>query len=202
MATSVPEVSILLDELEIRHRVTDAGHLAIAYRTDVYRDPAGARHLMLIIALEEGGEYFKLFAPGAFDASGPHTDAFLRAIAIVQWRTKLVQFEFDDSDGEIRPIVEFPLEDAELTARQLERCVRGLVRLIDTYYPPLRRALDTGDVSFEDVEGSTALAGALGDFLSGIPPEVLAEALRRADERRRDAGEPGGDGAVYLGGDE
>ena len=193
MATSTPEISILLDELEIRHRVTEEGHVAIAYRTDVYRDPTGMAHLMLIIALEEDGEYFKLFAPGAFDARGPHIDAFLRAVAIVQWRTKLVQFEFDDRDGEIRPIVEFPLEDSAMTARQLGRCVHGLVRLIDTYYPSLSRALDTGDIHFDDADETAFLAGALGDFLSGIPPEVLADALRRADERRREAG---GDGAL------
>jgi hypothetical protein len=185
MATSIPEVSLLLDQLVIRHRVTEDGHIAIAYRTDTYRDPEGEPYLVLLLVLDEQGEYFKLFAPRAFDVAGGHTDAFLRAATMVQWRAKLVQFEFDERDGEIRPVVEFPLEDAALTARQLERCVSGLVRLLETYYAPLRHALETGEVAFDDEEA--ALAGALGDFLSGIPPDVLADALRRADERRRAA---------------
>lgn len=66
----------------------------------------------------------------------------------VQWQTKLIQFEYDRNDGEIRPIVEFPIEDSTLTARQLMRCILGLVEIIDNYYPVLRWALDEGVVEF------------------------------------------------------
>ncbi|MGI9110157.1 MAG: hypothetical protein ACR2KA_09085 [Opitutales bacterium] len=43
----------------------------------------------------------------------------------------MVQFEYDAQDGEIRAIVEFPLEDVQLTSRQLMRCIHGLVKVMD-----------------------------------------------------------------------
>lgn len=182
MATSLREVSGFLDDLGLQHEVQD-DHVLVPFETDHYRDPDGDATLLVAIRLEEDGAYFKLFAPSAFRATGEFTDAFLRAAAIVQWKTKLVQFEYDETDGEVRPIVEFPLEDARLTAAQLGRCVRGMVQLLEVYATPLRTALATGVIDFGDE--AEPMAEALGEMLSRLPPEVLAEALRQADERQR-----------------
>ena len=101
---------------------------------------------------------------------------------MIQWRTKLIQFEYDAKDGEVRPVVEFPLMDAPLTGAQLMRAVNGLVELVDSYHPVLRRALDGGVVEFDTDDGEAEMLSAL---LSGYSPETLAEALRLADARRR-----------------
>lgn len=182
MATSLREVSGFLDDLGLQHEVQE-DHVLLPFATEHYRDPDGEASLLLAIRLEENGQYFKLFAPNAFRIGGEHTDAFLRAAAIVQWKTKLVQFEFDETDGEVRPIVEFPIEDARLTAGQLGRCVHGLVQLLESYAEPLQEALDTGVIHFGDE--TAPMAEALGEMLSGLPPDILAEALRVADERQR-----------------
>ncbi len=182
MATSLREVSGFLDDLGLRHEVQD-DHVLLPFSTEHYRSPDGEASLVMAVRLEEGGHYVKVFVPNAFRADGEHTDAFLRAVAIVQWRTKLVQFEFDETDGEVRAIVEFPIEDARLTAGQLGRCVHGLVQLLEAYAEPLLTALETGEIAFG--EETTPMAEALGEMLSTLPPDVLAEALRVADERQR-----------------
>jgi hypothetical protein len=43
----------------------------------------------------------------------------------------MLQWEYDPSDGEIRAIIEFPLEDSTLTERQFNRCLYSLVELVD-----------------------------------------------------------------------
>ena len=188
MAATVPEVTQFLDELDLTYNVTERDDIVLTFTTETYHDMDGEPRLLLVIRLEEEGEYFKLFAPEAFAVTdGVHLDAFLRACAIVQWRTKLIQFEFDERDGEIRPIVEFPLEDAPLTQSQVRRCIVGMVQLLEEFYPTLDRALSHGEVDFEPSENM--LAGVLSELLAQVPPDVLAEALRLADERRRDEGE-------------
>jgi len=182
MATSLREVSDFLDDLGLQHEIQD-DHVLLPFATEHYRDPEGEASLLMAVHLEEGGHYLKVFVPNAFRAAGEHTDAFLRAAAIVQWKTKLVQFEFDETDGEVRAIVEFPIEDARLTAGQLGRCVHGLVQLLEAYAEPLQAALDTGVIAFG--EETSPMAEALGEMLSTLPPDVLAEALRVADERQR-----------------
>ncbi len=109
-----------------------------------YVAPDDERALLVVVRLDEEGRFLSVFAPLALRCEGPFAPALLRACLMVQWTTKMVQFEYDDEDGEIRPVIEFPIEDGTLTREQLERCVRGLAQVVDVYYPSLRRALETG----------------------------------------------------------
>lgn len=185
MPTSIDEIRSMLDELDIQYRHRDDRAIYILFETRQYRNPEGEPALWMIIDLDEGGEYFKLFAPNAFTADGNHPDIFLKACLVVQWRTKLIQFEYDESDGEIRPIIEFPIEDSALTAQQLKRCIGGMVQLIDEYAPFLERALEEGVI-----EGGTAgeeeeMAEFLSYLFEGLPEEIIGEALRKAERRKR-----------------
>jgi hypothetical protein len=168
MAMTLSEVQTLLDETGIKYRVHDESSVALTWRTEHYRNAEGRAVVLVFVKLDLEGSYLKVFMPGAFTARGPHVDALLRACMILQWRTLLVQFEYDETDGEIRPIVEFPLEDAKLTSKQLGRCVRALVYLVDEYYPTLRRALD---------EGVFALPGPSPPPLPKGPARLIAEQL-------------------------
>ena len=111
------------------------------FPTERFVNPAdNEKRLVVIVALEEDGKYLKVMAPMAFDADGEHFWETLKACMEIQWRTKLIQFEFDDDDGEIRPIIEWPIEDGIVTAAQLRRAVSGLVALVDASYPILEKA--------------------------------------------------------------
>lgn len=183
MATTIRELASHLDAHGIRYKQHDDTTILTGFGgMKHYRDSGGDPHLAVVIQLLEDGEYVKVFAPSAYriplDDAGP----VLQACAMLQWKTKLVQFEYDASDGEVRPIVEFPLEDAPMTARQLMRCVTGLIQLVDHYHPILAKAKDEGVVAFEDADETVDL---LSRLLGGFSPEILAEALRRSDAHRR-----------------
>ena len=85
----------------------------------------------------------------------------------------MIQFEYDDSDGEIRAIIEFPLEDAELTRRQLLRAVQALVQIVDKYHPVIYKALREGVIEFDE---------------SGNPLEELQSAFSRFEDALRELG--------------
>jgi hypothetical protein len=161
MAVTMDEIRKFLDEAGLKYQVRDKDSLMVSFRTETYRRPDGEQSLLLAVLLEENGEYFKLIAPKAFVAHGAHMDAFFRACMMVQWQTKFVQFEYDESDGEIRPIIEFPLEDAKMTRRQLERSIQAMCRLLEQYYAPLKRALETGAVELEATPAPPPGASAL-----------------------------------------
>ncbi len=148
MAMTIEEVEALLTEIGFRFQRGPRAQVGMRFGMKQYLDRDGDKDLLVLVDLLENGEYLKVFAPMAFKATGDHADAFLRACSMVQWRTKLIQFEFDATDGEIRPIVEFPLEDGKVTRKQLERCIVGLAGIIDEYYPVLVRALKDGVVEF------------------------------------------------------
>ena len=92
---------------------------------------------------------------------------------MVSWKTKMIQFEYDDSDGEVRAIIEFPLEDAELTRRQLLRSVQALVQIVDKYHPVIYKALREGVIEFDE---------------SGNPLDELQSAFSRFEDALRELG--------------
>lgn len=186
MATSIEEITAYLDAGSIRFGSTDDPDTVVtSFETQHYRDPAGDDSVFIVIMLEEAGRYLKVFAPNAFAVPDDHLDAFLRACAMVQYRTKLVQFEWDDDAGLI-PIIEFPLEDAPLGAEQLRRCVIGLVAILDEYYDALQHVAATGLVDADHI-AAPELARSSGDWeelLATFPPSVLEAALERSRQRR------------------
>ena len=152
MATTVKELSALLDQMKLNYKEQDDGALTILMRMKNYRDADGDEGLFIVIQLLEDGEYLRVFCPLAYKVSGPHTDIALRVCGMIQWQTKLIQYEYDHTDGELRPIVEFPLEDATLTFRQLKRCVMALCHLVDTYHSAIQRALEDGVVDLPELK--------------------------------------------------
>lgn len=158
MATTYDRLAALLPDAGITKFDRQSDQIVFAVTTEAYRSPEGRDALLIVARLDEDGEYFKLFSPKAFVARPAHQNAFLRACMIIQWRTKLIQFEFDQDDGEIRPIIEFPLEDATLTARQLARCVGGMVTIMERYYPVLHTANETGVIDSQAMAGDERAA--------------------------------------------
>ena len=151
MAVTIEHVETILKEVGIQNYGVHENHIRFSMGPmDRYVTPDGTDALRLVIELTEEGEYFKIFSPRAYQVTGEHVDAFLRATAILQWKTKLIQFEWDPTDGEVRPIIEWPIEDGSLTATQLGRCISGLVGLIEDFHPVLERARIEGVVEFPD----------------------------------------------------
>ncbi len=183
MATTLAEVSHFLDQRDLKYSVSDDHTIVTGFGgLASYRDGDGDAHLRVVIQIQEDGRYLQVFAPEAYRVPADNAGPFLQACAMVQWRTKLIQFEYDAQDGEVRPVVEFPLMDALLTSNQLMRAVHGLVELVDTYHPVLDRAAREGFIQFETDDGEAEM---LSSLLSGYSPETLAEALRLSDARRR-----------------
>lgn len=113
----------------------------LLFPTSRFVDPdTGSKRLVVVVRLEENGEYIKIYSPHAFEAKGRHANDVLKACMEIQWETKLIQFEYDETDGEIRPIVEWPIEDGSVTSQQLARAITGLVMIVDRYSPVLEEA--------------------------------------------------------------
>ncbi len=148
MATSIAEVKRFLENEQVKYRDYSDNAVIFWFVTKNYVDRDGDKAIAIIVEISEDGEYLKIFSPMAYVVQGPHVGAFLQACMEIQWQTKLIQFEYDRNDGEIRPIIEFPIEDSSLTSRQLFRCFLGLVEIVDKYDPVLRKALAKGVVEF------------------------------------------------------
>ena len=125
---------------------------------DHYRDPDGDNSLLILIMLNANGEYLEIQAPQVYNAAdSSHKGALCRVLLGTSLRTPLVQFSFDESDGEVRATAEMVLMDGTCTPKQLRTTIEILMNVIDEYHPHVVRAMDTGEISYPD-EGTIGFA--------------------------------------------
>lgn len=175
MATTLEQISEFLTAEGLKHRIdTNRDVILTGFGTEKYIDKDGDHHLGMVISLEENGEFIKIFTPKCYSAlDDTNRPALLQTLLMVSWKTKMIQFEYDDSDGEIRAIIEFPLEDALLTQKQLMRAVHGLVQIVERYHPVIYTALREGVIEFGE---------------SGNPLSELQSAFSRFEDALRELG--------------
>ena len=134
----------------LKYRLEEDGHLLTGFATRSYLSPEGVRGMAVVVRLSEGGEYLEFTAPNLYSTAdcqdrGPVCEVLLE----IMLRTKMIRFEHDREDGEIRASIECPLEDGRLTRRQFRRMLEALPELIDRWDPVIRQTLRTGRIDLE-----------------------------------------------------
>lgn len=152
--------SFLLAE-KLKFRSHEAGHIVVGFATRNYTAPSGDtptargsddrfKGIAIAVRLSENGQYLECLAPGLYDlGTCRHRDVVLRALMAIMQRTKMVRFDWDPADGEVRCSVECPLEDGSLTRRQFIRMLRALPEIIDDWDPVIRAAMETGELRLD-----------------------------------------------------
>jgi hypothetical protein len=142
MAANVQQIGKYLDNLGWEYRIDgEEDRIITGVEADNIED------FLIVVQLDEEGRFFRLFAPQVLSGiqEHPHKAAILQTMLSISWETKMLQWEYDPSDGEIRAIIEFPLEDSNLTEKQFNRCLTGLIQLVDSVaMPRLQAVMDTG----------------------------------------------------------
>ncbi|NJL89891.1 MAG: hypothetical protein HC916_08975 [Coleofasciculaceae cyanobacterium SM2_1_6] len=177
MATTLAQIAQYLDKQEWKYRLEeDSDRIVTGVQTD------HIENFLIVIQLDEDGEFFKLFAPQVLSdvLNHPYKEAILQTMLSISWETKMLQWEYDPTDGEIRAIIEFPLEDAPLTEKQFNRCLRGLIQIVDEIaMPRLKAVMETGEDPGDIEEGERLLLQ-----LQEQAPGLL-EKLEKAMQARR-----------------
>lgn len=142
MAVNVQEIGAYLDELGWDYRIDEEEERIV---TGVEGD--NVEDFLIVVQLDEDGKFFRVFAPQVLSGvkDHPHKAAILQTMLVISWETKMLQWEYDPSDGEIRAIIEFPIEDSTLTEKQFNRCLSALIQLVDNVaIPRLQEVMETG----------------------------------------------------------
>jgi hypothetical protein len=178
MGTTLKQIASYLDTKGWKYKTDEQGCRIL---TGVYGEHI--EDFLIVIQLDEDGEFFEIFAPRVLAGvkDHPHKAAILQTMLCISWETKMLQWEYDPSDGEIRAIIEFPLEDATLTERQFNRCLHSLVQLVDELaLPRLKAVMETGEDPGDLEEGERLLLA-----LQEESPGLLTVLERAMEARKR-----------------
>lgn len=131
-------------------------------------------NFLIAIQISETGEFVQFVAPQLLEVKDNVFKGILfQTMLAISWEVKMLRFEYDPTDGEVRASIELPIEDAALTERLFNRCLNGLIELVDEIaMPRLKAVLATGIDP-----GRKNLAARLLDGMSDELVSLLGEAI-------------------------
>jgi hypothetical protein len=95
----------------------------------------------------------KVIIPKLYKCIHPvYRKAFFETAIRKTYEKKLCVYDYDHRDGEIRMVLDIPLEDAVLTEKQIKRIVSGTVRLVDVNDCDIRAAVEHGRLPVIDYQ--------------------------------------------------
>lgn len=142
MPTSVSQIACYLDQCGWKYEVdADQNSIVTGVKTD------NGTKLLIVIHLAENGEFVHFYAPRLLKVKDHVFKGVLfQTLLAMSWEMKMLRFEYDTTDGEIRASIEIPIEDGSLTRTQFERCLIGLVHMVDVKaMPRMKQVLATGE---------------------------------------------------------
>ncbi len=98
--------------------------------------------------MEENGEFVKIIAPKLYETTHSEYEAAIYESCVqVSQKIKMIQCYYDKSDGEVYFQIDIPLEDNNLSEKQLMRAIGCIVETVDTFDSGFRSAVDTGEAT-------------------------------------------------------
>jgi len=158
MAVTLEQITGFLAEHELKYAVDpERQAVLVGFAVDAdqttYRDRDGNPSIQFVIRLLEEGEFVSIFVPQAWNIGRcPNKAAVFEALATIQGRYKMLRFDYDPADGEVRPNVEVLAEDSEFTADHLHRLMHCIYQGVQRFDGVIRHAMTTGEVSWTVLE--------------------------------------------------
>lgn len=180
MATTLNQIAGYLDNRDSKYDFQPENSRIITGVNADNVDP-----FAIVITLTEEGKYLELAAPQLLQVQNHlYKGVIFQTLLAISWSTKMLRWEYDPIDGEIRASIGFPLEDSPLTEQQFNRALSGLIHIVDEYaMPRLKIVLATGYDPGEKELGERLLL-----TLQEILPDGSLNLLEKAIEARKQRG--------------
>jgi hypothetical protein len=177
MSVTIDQITEFLDEQELsygKHETAAVVMLGFSLepKTTRYRDRDGDAHLGFLIRLLEDGHFVAVSIPWTWNlADCPHKAAVFEAALDFQARSKLIRFDYDPDDGELRANAEIAVEDSSFTSFQLHRLIQAVGNAVLELDPVVRHAMQTGAVDMNRLADSASPDGE-SNLLQGLADEA------------------------------
>ncbi|MFB2891598.1 hypothetical protein ACE1CI_01510 [Aerosakkonemataceae cyanobacterium BLCC-F50] len=179
MATTLDQIARYLDNRDWKYDfLPENSRIVTGVKTDNV-DP-----FLIFITLKENGEYLELAAPQILHVQDHiYKGVLFQTLLAISSSTKMLRWEYDPMDGEVRASIGFPLEDALLTEQQFNRCLNALIQIVDSVaMPRIKAVLETG-IDPEEKQLGERLLLTLEEILPNGSLTLLEQAIVARKQR-------------------
>jgi Putative bacterial sensory transduction regulator len=183
MATSIQQIAGYLDQRGWRYDYdADQSHVITGVQAE------NVEQFLIVIRVGEDGEYVEFVALQLLKVKDHvFKGVVFQTLLAIAWEVKLLRWQYDPSDGEVRASIAVAVEDGSFTRRQFDRCLEAMIQLVDQVaMPRLLAVLATGDDPGQrSMEQSLAelLQGQLSQEELAVLQQTIAQ-LQASDETR------------------
>lgn len=174
MTTTLPFIAHCLEQRDWKYKF-DAENSRII--TAVQAE--NLDNFIISIQLSENGKFVQFIAPQLLAVKDSvYKGILFQTMLAISYQVKMLRFEYDPTDGEVRASIELPIEDSQLTERLFDRCLNGLIQLVDLKaMPRLKAVLATGIDPGPQDAGAQILYGIYDELLN-----LMGEAIARRQQ--------------------
>ena len=123
----------------------DNGQFVLSFKTRHYVNQAGSKSLMLVVNIAEAGRYLEIAAVGMYSANDAKDIGKLAEFLLAQnYVTKLLRWELDRTDGEVRVSVEVAPVDGSVTFTSFMRMLMLFPMVAESLHPTITKVMTTG----------------------------------------------------------
>jgi len=123
------------------------GQFVLSFKTRHYENPAGDKSLMLIVNIAEAGRYLEITAVGMYSAKDAKDIGKLAQFLLGQnYVTKILRWELDRTDGEVRASVEVAPVDGSVTFNSFMRMLMLFPMVAESLHPTITKVMKTGQL--------------------------------------------------------
>ncbi len=122
----------------------DNGQFMLTFKTRRYRNPAGEKSLMVIVTISENGRHLEIAAVDAYSATDAKDVGKLCEFLMGQnYGTKLLRWEIDRCDGELRALADVAPIDGGITFDAFMRMLMTFPIVLDRLHPAIAKVMKT-----------------------------------------------------------
>ena len=151
MATTFSKICSIMKAEDLKFRVHPKKNEALVLlSTREFKNVNDDKMVPVLVTLLEKGEFVKILAPSVFNLHNcKHPQSLSQALLEMSFKTKMLRWELDGKDGEIRASVDIPLENSKLKKNQFLRSLFAVPVILDQYYLSIKEAMDNGVVDIK-----------------------------------------------------
>lgn len=123
----------------------DNGQFILSFKTRNYQNPIGEKSLTLFINVAEDGKYLEIAAVGMYSAKKAKDIGKLSVFLLGEnYKTKLLRWELDRTDSEVRATIEVAPVDGSITFDSFMRMLMLFPLVADGMHGAISRVMATG----------------------------------------------------------
>jgi len=183
MATSLQEIHEILDKIEMKHKIDkEADVIVTGFMTENYKDSDDDNGFRCFIQLSEEGKFCQIIAPELYtNLHSQYEMAILQTCMYVTLHTKMVQCIYDESNKKVLFAIDIPLEDNNLSFKQLMRAISYLVVTVDEYDQVFRSAINTGEFNIKRIITQAQQQARLVELVKNVSAEDLERLIQQLE---------------------